>query len=155
MWCHDRTSNGHSARVEVPLGGAQGRATDEDRRRTQTLLGLATGSGHLGLDDLDARLADVWAATTKGELARIEASLPADVRAEHDRRVRATRQRDAARAGLRSHLTWYLLVMAVLLAVWVTGGLSDGDWYPWPVWPAVFWGSAVAGQVRAARATVP
>jgi hypothetical protein len=155
MWCHDRTRARHDARPGAPLRPTHGPATDEHRRRTQDLLGLATGRGHLGLEDLDARLADVWAATTAAELTRIEASLPADVRAEHDRRVRATRSRDAARAGLRSHLVWYLLVMAVLVATWLTGGLTGGDWYPWPVWPAVFWGMAVAGQARAARATVP
>jgi hypothetical protein len=42
--------------------------------------------------------------------------------------------------------------MSLLVAIWFVAGLNSGSWYPWPVWPALGWGIAVAGHVRTARA---
>lgn len=38
--------------------------------------------------------------------------------------------------AFRIHLTVYLAVMALLVAIWVTTGMG----YFWPVWPAMGWG---------------
>lgn len=151
MWCSSRGVEPGGAVTSVGSDPARP-ATDDDRHRTQSLLGAGAGQGHLGVEDLDARLAEVWRATTVGELMRIEAGLPEQVREEHERLSRVVRQREAARDGLRGHATWYVAVMVLLVALWTAGGLSEGDWYPWPLWPAFFWGMAVAGQARAARA---
>jgi hypothetical protein len=134
---------------------AHERAGDRDRERTADLLALATGRGHLGVDELDERLAAVWSATSAGELAALEADLPQEVRQEHARRQLALQVRAAARAGLPGHLLSYLAGMVLLLSIWLAVGLSGGGWYPWPVWPALGWGLGVAGHVRAARATLP
>lgn len=150
MWCST-----NAASVASGGRGADApdvRVGDEDRRRTADLLARAAGTGHLALDQVDARMAGAWSARTGVELTVLEADLPASLRDERDRREAAERQRDAARAGLRSHLVSYLVVMAVLVVVWLVAGLTGGGWYPWPVWPALGWGVAVAGQARTARA---
>lgn len=154
MWCSGAAEAAQGTAREA-AARPDTRAGDDDRLRTQTLLGRAAGTGHLGLDDLDARLASVWAATTVGELARIEDDLPAAVRAERDREEAALRRREVARSGLRGQVTTYVAVMVLLFSLWLADGLSGGDWYPWPLWPAFFWGLAVAGRVRVARAPVP
>jgi hypothetical protein len=120
----------------------------------RSLLAEAAGRGHLDLAQLDARLAAVWAAGTRAELAAVEADLPASLRADRDRRERAERARHEARAGLGRHLGSYLAVMALLVGIWLVAGLSGAGWYPWPLWPALGWGFAVVGQVRTARAPV-
>ena len=131
------------------------RAGNADRERTADLLGVATGRGHLSVDELDQRLAAVWTATSAGELAALEADLPEAVRQEHARRSAAVQARAAARAGLSGHLRSYLAVMVLLVGIWLAVGLAGGGWYPWPVWPALGWGLGVAGHVRAARAALP
>jgi hypothetical protein len=45
--------------------------------------------------------------------------------------------------------------MVLLVGIWLAVGLAGGAWYPWPVWPALGWGLAVAGHVKAARAPLP
>ena len=131
------------------------RAGDRDRQRTADVLALATGRGHLRIDELDERLAAVWSATSTGELAALEGDLPEAVRREHARRSAALEARTAARAALSGHVLSYLGVMVLLVAIWLVAGLAGGGWYPWPVWPALGWGIAVAGHVRTARAPLP
>jgi len=134
---------------------ADERAGDRDRQRTADVLALATAQGHLRIDELDERLAAVWSATSAGELAALEGDLPEAVRQEHARRQAALRARAAARAGLAGHLRSYLVGMALLVGIWLAVGLAGGAWYPWPIWPALGWGLAVAGHVKAARAPLP
>lgn len=152
MWCSTKAPS-------VPTGGRgedapDVRVGDEDRQRTADLLARAAGTGHLALHQVDERMAGAWSARSALDLTVLEADLPASLRDERDRREAAERQRDAARAGLHGQLVSYLVVMAVLVAVWVVAGLTGGGWYPWPVWPALGWGVAVAGQARTARAPV-
>jgi hypothetical protein len=135
----------------LPARRPDERAGDTDRERTADLLAVATGRGHLSVDELDQRLAAVWTATSAGELAALEADLPEAVRLEHARRSTAVQARAVARAGLSGHLLSYLAVMGLLVAIWAAVGLAGGGWYPWPVWPALGWGFGVAGHVRAAR----
>jgi hypothetical protein len=45
--------------------------------------------------------------------------------------------------------------MVLLLAIWLVGGIDEGDWYPWPLWPALGWGIGVVGHIRSARTPVP
>jgi hypothetical protein len=138
-----------------PARAGEERAGDRDRQRTADLLALATGRGHLRIDELDERLAAVWAATSTGELALLERDLPHAVREELARREAALHARTAARAGLLGHVRSYAAVMVLLVGIWLSVGLASGGWYPWPVWPALGWGLAVAGHVRAARAPLP
>lgn len=154
MWCTGTSSTAPARRTSDSARGDE-RAGDRDRQRTADVLALATGHGHLRVDELDARLAAVWSATTTGELAVLEDDLPLAVREEHARREAALRARTAAQAGLSGHVRSYLAVMVLLVGIWLAVGLAGGGWYPWPVWPALGWGLAVVGQVRAARAPLP
>lgn len=151
MWCGSSAT--HVQRPAAPARLEPGaRVGDRDRQRTAELLGDAAAAGLLGLEELDARLARVWRARTGADLAVLEADLPATLRGQRDRREAAARAREVARAGLGHHLAAYAAVMALLVAIWLAVGLSGGDWYPWPVWPALGWGIGVVGHVRAARA---
>ncbi len=158
MWCSTTTTSaepaGRGKGEADTVAALDARIGDRDRTRTADLLARAAGTGHLDLDQLDERMAGVWTARTGADLMVLEADLPPSLRAERDRQESAERQRAAARAGLRGHLITYLAVMALLVAVWVAAGMTSGQWYPWPVWPALGWGMAVAGQVRAARGAV-
>ena len=152
MWCSPQTASARDALIgshepEALVG-------DADRQRTADLLARAAGTGHLPLDQLDARMAGAWSARTGADLAILEADLPKSLRVERDRQAEAARRRAAARAGLRGHLLTYLAVMVLLVVVWVVAGLNGAGWYPWPLWPALGWGIAVAGQARAALTPV-
>ena len=155
MWCTTTTTAALVTRSSDDAARDHERAGDQDRQRTADVLALATGQGHLRLDELDERLAAVWSATSTAELAVLERDLPHHVRAEHARREAALHARTMARAGLPGHLRSYVAVMVLLIGIWLAVGLGGGGWYPWPVWPALGWGVAVAGQVRAARAPLP
>lgn len=115
------------------------RASDAERAATAELLTAATGAGLLRLDEADDRLAAAYAARTRGELAALTADLPSGWlegrrRAAHDERRRAVElrtRRQRVRAGM--------LALAVLAAGWLAGGLAAGAWFPWLIWPVVFW----------------
>lgn len=50
------------------------------------------------------------------------------------------------RSQFKSSLIIYLLTNAFLWALWIiTGGIHDGG-VPWPIWPSLGWGLAVAYQ---------
>ncbi|GAB2957472.1 hypothetical protein GCM10027048_25030 [Hymenobacter coalescens] len=52
-----------------------------------------------------------------------------------------------ARAKFKSHLVVYLLVNALLWAVWYfTDHRTYGTGVPWPIWPALFWGVGLGIQ---------
>ena len=53
------------------------RASDADRERVAAVLRDAAGQGLLTLDEVDERLAQVYAATYVGDLAPLTADLPA------------------------------------------------------------------------------
>lgn len=45
------------------------------------------------------------------------------------------------RAGFKSHLFTYLVVIAGLWVLWGTGIIfRSGSRYPWPIWPTFGWG---------------
>lgn len=153
MWCHSRTMALEPSARQAAVRPDE-RVGDRDRQRTAALLADAAGAGLLSLDELDARLTDVWRAGVAAELAALEADLPAALRRERDRREAARHAQEAARAGLGHHLAWYLAVLVLLVTIWLVAGMSSGAWYPWPIWPALGWGFGVAGHVRAARRAV-
>jgi hypothetical protein len=131
-------------------GAPHARIGDADRESVARLVAEATGEGLLQFDEMDERLSRVLAARTGGELAAVTADLPdAWLR---ERRGAAQRMHTvaAARRGFAEHLRWYLVVMAGLVAVWATVGMTAGLWYPWPVWPALGWGLGLFSHARAA-----
>jgi len=57
------------------------------------------------------------------------------------------------RAGFKTHLTTYIIVIGFLWGIWlVTGNQQSGidfdSWsangYPWPIWPTLGWGIGLA-----------
>lgn len=141
--CGPRPQPSPVALRERPDGELVG---DREREAHAELLADATAAGLLTVDELDARLARTWAARTAGDLATVTADLPQELVAQH----RSSRARHEARAGALGHLRAYLAVMTLLVAIWAAAGLSEGGWYPWPVWPALGWGIPVVLQLRGA-----
>ena len=99
------------------------------------------------MDELDARLEGVYAATTRAQLRDLIADLPrADAPAcpwdnapAADVGSRAP-QGDVARAAhgaIRPVLRVYLLLSAFLVTIWL---LTTPGGYFWPVWPMLGWG---------------
>jgi hypothetical protein len=72
-----------------------------------------------------------------------------------DTPARDVREDDLRAAAIRSlrrkhafkiHLLVYVLVNALLIAIWVAGGVTSGVWYPWWIFPLFGWGIGVAIQ---------
>ena len=65
-----------------PLPPRELRASDADRERVATVLREAAGEGRIGLDELDERLASVYAARTYADLEPLTLDLPSAVKPE-------------------------------------------------------------------------
>ncbi len=121
------------------------RVSDADRERVAAILHAATGRGLLTLDEVDQRLATVYAATYASDLAPVTADLP-----EGGRRLAPVdlRTRARARAVARAHLVGYLALVALMVGIWVATG---ADHHFWPVWPALGMLPALVSHLAAAR----
>jgi hypothetical protein len=121
------------------------RASDADRERVAAILRGAAGQGLLTLDEVDQRLAAVYAARHVAELAPLTADLPDAGRplAPVDLRVRSR-----ARAVARAHIAGYLGIVALLVGIWVATG---ADSYFWPIWPALGLLPGVVSHLAAVR----
>jgi peptidoglycan/LPS O-acetylase OafA/YrhL len=121
------------------------RASDADRERVAAILRDAAGQGLLTLDEVDQRLAAVYAARHLTELAPLTADLQ-----EADRRLAPVdlRTRARARATARAHLAGYLGIVALLVAIWVATG---ADSHFWPIWPALGMLPGVVAHFAAVR----
>lgn len=60
-----------------------------------------------------------------------------------------------ARYGFRWHLAAYAVVNGFLVALWVYTGSLTGEWFPWPVFPLVFWGLGLGSHYLAAYGRYP
>ena len=76
------------------------------------------------------------AAPTRAELAKLVEDLP--------RRPRP-RDRAADSRDFQEHLRAYLMVMALLVAIWLVTGAG----YFWPIWPILGWGIGVMSHASA------
>lgn len=108
------------------------RASDLDRTAVVDRLREAAGDGAITLDELEARLAAAYAATTLPELAVLAADLPAPA-PEPAPPAPTGAMADPA---FRVHLRAYLLVIGMLVGIWLLGGAG----HPWPFYPAAGWG---------------
>jgi hypothetical protein len=119
------------------------RAADVDRRRVVADLQQHYVDGRLSSDELDERVTRAMAARTFGELDALLRDLPpAPTPPEPEPPVVDERSAEpTARTGFRRHLTSYLLVMALLVAIWL---LTDPGGYFWPIWPMLGWGFGLA-----------
>jgi hypothetical protein len=125
------------------------RIGDAERDESMSLLGDAAAEGYLTPDELDERLGVALTARTVQDLRSLTHDLPPEWQARRARRAFAAEAQRRARTAVRSHIATYVRVMAILVAAWLTAGVLAGAWYPWPVWPALFWGIALLAQIRA------
>jgi fatty acid desaturase len=61
--------------------------------------------------------------------------------------LRTTAMRSLHRkAEFRRHLFTYAVVNLLLIAIWAAIGVTAGGWFPWPLFPIVFWGLGIVTQ---------
>jgi hypothetical protein len=139
------SSHRRSRDVEHVAGPPETRASDADRDRVVDTLRDHGAAGRLSTEELEDRTGTALAATTLGDLDALLTDLPR-LRDRH----RAEARRAAARRGFDEHLRSYVVVMALLVAIWALTGMG----YFWPVWPALGWGIGLLchrGSVPGAR----
>ncbi|HZB48248.1 MAG TPA: DUF1707 domain-containing protein [Mycobacteriales bacterium] len=129
----------------MPQQPSDVRVSDADRERVAAILRGAAGQGLLTLAEVDERLAAVYAARYRADLAPLSADLPDGGRplAPVDRHARAR-----AYAVARAHLAGYLGIVGLLVAIWVATG---ADSHFWPIWPALGMLPGVVSHLAAVR----
>lgn len=134
----------------------QFRASDVERKIVEQRLNRAHADGQLNLDELDTRLAAVWQAKTRGDLAVLTMDLP-DVPSQPSAQVQPVSQpaprppvrqgRSGGRTAMRVLTTIWASVSALNFVIWLIVSITDLHiQYPWFVWVAGPWG-AVLGVI--------
>jgi hypothetical protein len=130
------------------------RAGDDDRRRVMDLLQAHYVAGRLRSDELEGRFERALAARTLGDLDALLADLPrldssasAESESADPGDERSARRHHRREKSFRAHATSYLLVMALLVAIWL---LTTPGGYFWPIWPMLGWGFGLASHGLAA-----
>ncbi len=129
------------------------RASNDDRQRVLDQLQAQYVAGRLTSEELEERIERGVAARTLGDLDALVADLP-DAGASSADRTSPRRSRPSSHwghrqfghdgeKGLRAHAISYLLVMALLVAIWA---LTTPGGYFWPVWPMLGWGIGLASH---------
>ncbi|GAA0944017.1 hypothetical protein GCM10009559_41190 [Pseudonocardia zijingensis] len=139
----DRVTVCHDARVssEPPVRPDDLRISDAERSAVQDRLRRAHEVGQLDLGEFDERVRSVWAARTRGDLARVTADLP-EPPPPGRRKVFSDTGGGVTMRVLT--IVWSSLA-AVNFVVWGLLGLTTGDFlHPWWVWVAVPPGIALA-----------
>ena len=131
------------------------RASDADRDRVAGQLRDHYGAGRLTDTELSERLDGVYAARGTGELERYTADLPVAPAPGQPTATRyVTRGGRALRTSVKVHATVFVLVNAMLIAIWaLTGGGAF-----WPIWSLLGWGvglGAHAAPILAGAGTRP
>jgi sirohydrochlorin ferrochelatase len=141
MHCSARTTrpSPEGSRAQVARS-ASDRVGDLDREDTAALLRRGFADGLLDVAELDTSLEAAYRARTAGELDTAVAALPSDWVAATLRADAAEARARARQRAWRAQVRTYLLVMALLTAIWALGAAGDGGWHPWPLWPALGWG---------------
>ena len=130
------------------------RPSDAEREQVVRDLTKHCGDGRLTLDELEQRIAEVYAATSKTELQHAIRELPrtpVHIPSSPPVRVKPSaapvrnlneNDRRNGEIALRIHLTVFLSVIGLLTAIWFL--TSGGTGYFWPIWTAMPWGMALA-----------
>lgn len=118
------------------------RASDGERERVAKLVGDAAGEGRLTLDEADERIARVYTAKFRHELAELTEDLPD---AHEDGAARVRRWPPAAwPVRLRTHLAIAVVMSVFLILRWVA---SDAPFF-WPAGPMFFLFGSLALHAR-------
>ena len=131
--------------VNEPVRPEDMRVADADRNRVQDQLQRAHDAGQLDLNDLDERLKQVWAARTRGELARVTADLPdLPVPRKPGERLPVFSDTGGGVAMRVLTIIWASLTVANL-AIWGIISVTTGIFlHPWWLWVAVPPGAVLA-----------
>ena len=136
------------------------RASNQDRQHVTDLLQAHYVAGRLDSAELEGRIERALGAQTWADLDALLADLPP---VESAPPAEPTTQRESGWSGhcawsghprldgeksFRAHATSYLLVMALLVAIWL---LTTPGGYFWPIWPMLGWGIGLASHGLAAR----
>jgi len=80
---------------------------------------------------------------------RVEA---AQEHADAERRARReARSLSGQRKGFRVHATVFVAVQLLLVVVWALSWATEGDGYPWFIYPLLGWGIGLAAHYAAVR----
>ncbi len=121
------------------------RIGDYEREKVVARLGQAFAQGYLSIADYEARLDQVFEATTAGALGQALADLPVSLIARNDPQRHAAKAA-AARRGVRIHLAAYLAASLLMIGIWLAVAESVDAWYFWPVWPIMGMGIGVVSH---------
>ncbi|WNV75792.1 DUF1707 domain-containing protein [Geodermatophilus sp. DSM 44513] len=121
-----------------PVHPDQLRVSDPERAAVQERLRRAVGAGQLDLHEFDTRVQAVWAARTRGDLARVTRDLPEPPPAAPpppplDRWF----SDDDAGTAMRVLAVVWASIAAVNLLVWGLVSVTNDDVYPWWIWLSV------------------
>ena len=154
--------------VSAPTGPAPHlRAADDDRAAVADVLGAHMSAGRLTVAEYDERLGSAWAARTHGELAGLTTDLPplapAPPAPATTAAATADERTDAAAAhgciggpNLQVAVRNWVVTALIVWAVYLGGGVGDGDWaFPWPLWVVGPWGAVLLAQLLRRRTAAP
>lgn len=127
------------------------RASDDDRERVAASLRDHYAAGRLNADEFNERLDKAYAATTLGELADLQADLPAPQPAQVP--VPAQPAGSVMAGSNRFSVEWraavgsWLCVSLVCFVIWLLTGAAANLWFLWPtgIWGAVLLARWVSG----------
>ncbi len=116
---------------------AELRVSDVERTTVQERLRRAVGDGQLDLHEFDERVQAVWAARTRGELARVTRDLPEPPPPPPPAPRHRVFADTAGGTSMRVLATVWASVLAVNVVVWLLVSLGNAEVvYPWPIWLA-------------------
>ena len=119
------------------------RVSDRDRDTTVQQLGDALSEGALDTAEHHRRVERAITATTRADLDRLTADLPASQAA----RDRAETARRAAKASAdkrawRDEWGYWIGGAVIMTAIWAVSAIRAGEWtFYWPIVPLGIWGA--------------
>lgn len=143
-----------------PFSSGRSAVSDDDRDRAVRDLTKHCGDGRLTLDELEERIAEAYAASTKTDIEHALRELPSapmaivppskpPIRTKPSEAPIRTTAKRGAEIALRVHLYVYLSVIAFLVMIY---SLTMFGGYFWPIWPAMGWGVALVIQAGVTKA---
>lgn len=112
------------------------RISDVDRERVQDQLRHAQAAGQLDIPEFDERTKGVWAARTRGELARVTADLP-ELPPPAPTVQKAVFSDTGGGTAMRVLTIIWASLLTVNVVVWGILALTGIVVYPWFVWVLV------------------
>ncbi|MBF6354725.1 DUF1707 domain-containing protein [Nocardia higoensis] len=120
------------------------RASDAERDQVVQQLARHLADGRLDIAEYDARVARVYATTTRDDLDIVLSDLPRSAEAAG----RPVRSGSRLPLWQRIELRTWAGVSLLVLGIWAAVSLGAGEFtYPWPVWVIGPWGAVLAFRI--------